>query len=489
MSQSSIRATVGLVVMLTMLGQASPVCADTPTRAEAEAALRRAVTFFHEKVAVEGGYVYRYSADLTKREGEGKVGMSTVWVQPPGTPAVGMALVDAYEWTGSDFKVCLDAARDAAMCLVKGQLHSGGWTSRIDFDPSARKRMAYRIDVARLPGGVPAKKMRNYSTLDDDKTQAALRCLIRYDHATGFKDKVIHEATKRALESVLAAQFPNGGWPQGYTGPAAPGRYEPRKASYAPDGKYTREKAYWDFVTLNDDLIRDAVDTLALAEKVYGDERCRAAIERAGRFLILAQMPEPQPGWAQQYDWDMRPCWARRFEPPAITGGESQGAMRTLMRIYELTGDRQYLAPLPKALAYYKRSLLPDGRLARFYEPMTNKPLYFNRQYELTYKDDDLPTHYGFKVTSKLDQIEAKYKDLTASEWKPPSGKRHPPKVSAAKARAIIQALDERGAWVEDGSLRYWGKGDPTKRVISSATFAENVRALAGYVAGTRGRD
>ena len=40
----------------------------------------------------------------------------------------------------------------------------------------------------------------------------------------------------------------------------------------------------------------------------------------------------------------------------------------------------------------------------------SNKPLHFTREYELTYSDDDLPTHYGFKVGSKLDELENRYR-------------------------------------------------------------------------------
>ncbi len=59
----------------------------------AKEAQRRAVQFFSEKVAVHGGYVYQVSEDLRYREGEGDAEKHAVWVQPPGTPAVGMAYV------------------------------------------------------------------------------------------------------------------------------------------------------------------------------------------------------------------------------------------------------------------------------------------------------------------------------------------------------------------------------------------------------------
>ena len=45
----------------------------------------------------------------------------------------------------------------------------------------------------------------------------------------------------------------------------------------------------------------------------------------------------------------MEPVWARKFEPPAVTGGESAGAIRTLVDLYVITGDKKYLGPLPAA--------------------------------------------------------------------------------------------------------------------------------------------
>ena len=46
---------------------------------------------------------------------------------------------------------------------------------------------------------------------------------------------------------------------------------------------------------------------------------------------------------AQQYDREMHPVWDRKFEPPAITGLESQDALETLLLLARKTGDRKYL--------------------------------------------------------------------------------------------------------------------------------------------------
>src|SRR5262249_49837318 len=98
--------------------------ADWALRDEAVKTLKKAASFYRNQVASHGGYVYYYSVDLKQRWGEGKASADTIFVQPPGTPAVGMAYLKAYAPTGDSFY--LDAARETAAALVNGQLESGG---------------------------------------------------------------------------------------------------------------------------------------------------------------------------------------------------------------------------------------------------------------------------------------------------------------------------------------------------------------------------
>jgi hypothetical protein len=464
------------------LSAAAAAAADDSLPGRATEALTQAVDFYSRQVASHGGYVYRYSADLTKREGEGKTGPDTVWVQPPGTPAVGMAYLDAYERTG---EACLlEAAQAAGECLIQGQLRSGAWNASIEFAPEARKKHAYRVDP-------PTKKPgRNWSTFDDDKSQSAIRFLSRLDRALEFKDARVHEAITFALDAVLKAQFPNGAWPQGFQEFPDPAKYPVVRASY-PEA-WPRQYPggdYWVYYTFNDNAIGDTIDTLLLAADVYQEPRYRQAALRAGEFILLAQMPEPQPAWAQQYNFEMHPVWARKFEPPAISGSESQGILKTLIKLYVQTGDRKLLEPVPRAIEYFRRSVLPDGQLARFYELQTNRPLYFTRQYELTYDDGDMPTHYSFKVGSGLAALSQQYQrvsQLTGEQLarlrSPAPDKRNVTLQWAAQVRQLVDALDERGAWVEDGRLRYHGDADETRRVIDSSTFIKNLDVLGRYV-------
>lgn len=306
----------GIVLGLTVGGGELPAAEFTP--AEVRQALVRAAEFYTRQVATHGGYVYRYSADLQKSEGEGKTTRDTVWVQPPGTPSVGLALLEAWERTGEP--VLLDGATAAGECLIQGQLRSGGWTDRIEFADAGRKKFAYRVDP-------PTKKRQfNVSTFDDDKTQSALSFLIRLDAALKFQDARLHEAVMFALESILKHQFPNGAWGQGFETPPNAEKSPVQPASY-PES-WPRQYPggdYWWFYTFNDNAIADTIEMLLLAGEVYRDDRYRAAAIKAADFILLAQMPEPQPAWAQQYDFQMHPVWCESSSPPPFRAGSRRG--------------------------------------------------------------------------------------------------------------------------------------------------------------------
>jgi hypothetical protein len=484
------RTVTRFVAILAIVGAsvtiAPSIQAQNPSKAEVTAALNKAVSFFRDHVAVEGGYVYLVSADLNFREGEGVADPKTVWVQPPGTPAVGMALLEAYRKTGE--KILLDTALQAGMCLVRGQLHSGGWQAQIDFSPELRPKMAYRVD------GERRKKARNLSTFDDDKTQAPVRFLAQLDKTLDFKNEAIHEATLFALESILKNQFPNGGWGQVYDTLTEPEKYPIVRANYPND--WLREYPggdYWFFYTINDNNISRTIDTMFLCADIYSDARYRQSALKAADFFLLAQMPEPQPAWAQQYNFEMQPVWARKFEPPAVSGGESQDVIESLMDAYIVSGDRKYLEPIPRALDYLQKSQLPDGRMARFYELKTNRPLYFTKDYKLTYSSDDMPTHYGFITRSSVDKLRSNFAKLSTLTSEQLQSRRESQRASRDfqspsldQIRNILTAMDDRGAWVESGKLRYHKGQDQVNFIVRSETFIRNITLLSDFIVGTK---
>ena len=466
--RSTAIAAAWLLVTATSVSAAEPALRD-----EAQAAMRRAATYYTSRVAVHGGYVYHYTLDLRQRWGEGLATADQVWVQPPGTPTVGTALLRAYAATHE--QLYLDAARAAGEALLYGQLASGGWTNVIDFDPSGPRVAQYRNG-----------RGSNNSTLDDGISQAAIRFLAQLDRTLEFRDERIHAAVDTIAKALLAAQFPNGGFPQVWTGPVAP---QPIVRANLPTYDWRTEgkqKNYWDMYTLNDGLAGTVAATLDELSMIYGDAKYHQALVRLGDFLLLAQLPEPQPAWAQQYDYAMHPIWARRFEPPAVTGGESQDVLETLLVIHRLTGDAKYLEPIPRAIAYLRRSLLADGRLARYYELATNHPLYMTRQgrdYSLTYDDSDLPDHYGWKQVSRLDVIDAAYARARAVDRSPPTPT--PPSELERQVREVIGQLDAQARWVSTSSgdrLVGQPKFADGEKYLSSAVFSRNLELLSEYV-------
>lgn len=463
---------------------------DAALRESAMNALERGVNFFSREVAVEGTYLWQYSADLSQREGEGKATPTQAWVQPPGTPAVGMALLSA--WQATSNRVFLEAVQATTRGLIRGQLRSGGWHYAIDLDPLARKKIAYRDSN-------PAERQKNVTTFDDDTTQAALRFLARTDAALNFTNAQIAEAVAYTLNAIAKAQYPVGAWPQGYEQFPDPKSFPVKRASLPPDWPRTwpGSKQYWLQYTLNDNALATIIETLLEVSRAYDSPgaspdrkalgiSARECALKAGNFLLLAQLPEPQPGWAQQYNAEMHPAWARKFEPPSLTAGESQGALRTLLMLYRETGDRKFLEPVPRALAWLRRSRLPDGRLARFYELHSNKPLYFTKDYQLTYDDSDVPTHYAFKISDNTKAISAEHETLKTGGAIRSSREAKPAVTEAMRSdvRRIIAAQDAHGRWIESGKLR--SHAQSSGQIIRSATFNQNVETLSRFLEATR---
>ncbi len=461
--------------------------------------MQKAARFFYNEVATHGGYLFSYKTDFTMRQGEEIASASTIWVQPPGTPAVGMALLDAYNATGDT--LFLNGAIRAARALVWGQLATGGWDYRIDFDPVESRKWHYRRDIE--AGDTIANRRRNQSTLDDRTTQSALLLLMKLDKTLDFNNKEIHSAALYGLDALLKVQYPNGAWPQRFRLPPDPAKFPVLKAHY-PE-VWSRDYPgipYDTYYTFNDGSMSDDISTMIEAYRTYSDERYLNAAKRCGDFIILAQMPEPQPAWAQQYNANMEPAWARKFEPPSVTGGESFSVMRILLNLYIETGEQRFLEPVPRALKWAENSLLPDKRLARFYELKTNKPLYFNasrqysdlpqpafpdlKDYTLIYEDTDLPNHYAFKVSgSQIESIRSFYNRILEKGRKSILTERNRiPDVGEERVLDIIKGIDEKGRWIEKGRLKTTNTSNPyiETEIISCDTFIRNLNLLSGYI-------
>jgi len=461
---------------------------------DARNALARA-TVAMRAIATEGGYLWRYSPDLSERAGENPATATQIWVQTPGTPAMGLAFLRAYGATGDT--TYLEAAKDAADALVAGQLVSGGWDYLIEFDPAKRQAWYLRSDVGRISDAEAAQR-RNVSTYDDDNTQEALRFLVALTTTAPLgdapRDRRHREARDYGLAKLLEAQRPNGGWPQRWSGQRIdPASYPVRPARFPATWPREHPKTpYYDHYTLNDDTQRDCILTLLDAARRLNRTDYREAALRGGAFLLQAQLPEPQPGWAQQYNAQMEPAWARAFEPPGISSRESTGVMRLLVDLYLETGDNRFLEPLPRAIAWLRRSEIAPGQWARLYELGTNRPIFGDRDGKIYYAVEELSaerqTGYAWKGAFGVPQAIAYHDSVVADGREATLARRATTPASAtagpqgrplaANVREAIDALDAEDRWIV--TLR-------GSRVISTGAFISNVNLLSAYLEARQG--
>jgi len=476
-------AAVGLLAFAcgTALGE--------PTRADVLAAMRRATQFMTEKVAYRGGYLNKYTEDLSEQWGEVPARKTMIWVQDPGTVTVGQVFLNAYKATADN--AYLQHAKSAAKVLVYGQHPEGGWHYFIDFDPAGVQQW-YEEVASKCWGWEEFYHYNGNSTFDDNTTVGAADFLLDLYLTSG--DARYRTPLLKALDFIVDAQYPNGGWPQRY----------PLSRDYTYEGR----PDYTSFYTFNDDVIPGNIFFLLKAYRALGDERYRRAALHGMDFVVLAQQGQPQPGWAQQYDMDLNPREARNCEPRALSPPLTAQMVQYLMTFYKATGQTKYLRGIPDALDWLDRATLPAGHSdqghthAMFVEIGTDRPLYPHREgathdvgrYWTDYKPVDILPGYGYQAFLNVDALRHEYERVAALS--PEEARREyernlvsapRPKPDVGVVQAIIDVLDDRGAWVEDLTVSNYTnyiEGEPrTFRGISVRTFANNMQILIDYVA------
>ena len=212
------------------------------------------------------------------------------------------------------------------------------------------------------------------------------------------------DAGLKGIEFILAAQYPNGGWPQYYP---------------LIDG-YSR------YITFNDGAFIGIMEVLQniIEKKPYYSfvddllaARVQKAFDKGLDCILKCQIREEGKlnVWCQQHDnLDLKPQWARAFEPASICNGESAGIVEFLMSIKnpdkeiinsvqsavkwfdesKISGVRVQTIPAPAVVYKWRKSSTdmvvvndPDAPpiWTRFYELGTHKPLFCNRDSKVVY--------------------------------------------------------------------------------------------------------
>lgn len=273
-----------------------------------------------------------------------------------------------------------EAAEALVSAMIGFQSPTGGWAKAVAYDKGPR-RPGMRWNSH--PGN--SSPWHYIATLDNNSTIAQIRHLARFlRHHPGRRD--VEESIHRAFDWLKAAEFPDGGWPQ----------------------VYPLEGAYHDNLTLNDNAL---LNVLALLEDIRdGDEDfgfldgTRRAELAAMRLRALALVPRLQVRinnrptvWAAQHDPISHvPAPARLKEPPALSGAESANLVKFLMTLEDAPPEIH--ASIRSAIAWFESSSLTAGeqegadtdggpQWARFYDPVTAKPIFPGSDDGILYPD------------------------------------------------------------------------------------------------------
>ncbi len=261
------------------------------------------------------------------------------------------------------------------------QRNSGGWRQNIDM-----ARVLSQKDKAQLR----KDKNKEDSTLDNGATHTQMRYLARVYDAT--RHERFEKAFLKAVDYLLEAQYPNGGWPQ----------------------RYPNLSGYSRYITFNDGAMIGAMTVLRdIAEKkpwyAFVDEERRKnaekAVQKGIECILKCQIivGGRRTAWCQQHDEKtLEPRPARIYEKVSICGGESVGVVKFLMDIdnptveiieaiqgavawfdrVKLTGIRQVNKPDQSERGYDKviiRDATAPPMWARFYQIGTNRPIFCGR--------------------------------------------------------------------------------------------------------------
>ena len=295
-------------------------------------------------------------------------------------------------------------ARQIADTIVSFQTPAGGWSKNLDMSAGPRLHgQSYAADnLNRHPSendfDTPKDPRWNYvGTLDNDATNTELHFLALVSAATpGHEGEFYRASFLRGIQYLLAAQFPNGGWPQ----------------------VWPLEGGYHDAITFNDNAVTESAETLTAvadggAHYAFIPEpmrkQAKAAADHALKCILAIQIRvNGKPSvWAQQHDaLTLEPVAGRNYEPAALSSGESADILVYLMKLPN--PSPAVVASINAAATWLKNAAIhdqewiggrgdPRGRhleakpgatpiWARYYSITTGRPIFGDR--DKTIHDD-----------------------------------------------------------------------------------------------------
>lgn len=245
---------------------------------------------------------------------------------PPPPPEAGSSHMpldkDAAWYAGPEAQAIADT-------IVSFQTPAGGWSKNQDRTKPPRlkgQRYANNAEHMALDDSFDTPTDRFWTfvgTLDNGATTTEMRFLAKVQQQRPGKDGDAYRASiLKGVHYLLAAQYPNGGWPQ----------------------IYPIEGGFHDAVTFNDNAVAEAAMILEdVAEAKEGFDfappalrkTASAASARAIRPILDAQVvvDGKKTVWPQQVDpLTLKPSSARDYEMHSLASAESTDILLFLMR-------------------------------------------------------------------------------------------------------------------------------------------------------------
>ena len=203
--------------------------------------------------------------------------------------------------------------KEIADNIVLFQKDNGGWPKNYDMLAILTPEQKNKI--------LKAKSKNEEATIDNGATHSHVKYLAAAYHK--INEANYKDACLKGIDYILAAQYPNGGWPQFY-----------------PD-----TSGYRRYITFNDGAMIGCMEVLASIVSInpnyeFVDETRRqkviAAYNKGIECILNCQIVENgiYSVWCQQHDqFTLKPQNARAFELAAICNGESSQIVEFLMDI------------------------------------------------------------------------------------------------------------------------------------------------------------
>lgn len=376
---------------------------------EVKSTMLKSTKFMLDSVSTNGGFVWFYLPDNSRRWGELEAYKSQVWLQSPGgTIDMGNTFLDAYNVTKDEFYY--RAAEKVGQVLIWGQLPVGGWNYTVDFGGDRSVKNWYNTIGKNAWGFEEYYHFYGNATFDDGVSASAASFLLRL--YLQKQDIQFLPALEKAIKFVKDSQYPLGGWPQRY----------PLKYDYP----HTYETDYTSFYTFNDGVIINNIGFLINCYNLLNREDLLDNIKRGMNFYLLS-LGGDQAGWGEQHNMNLEPDHGRSYEPPALFPGTTSENAKLLMKFYQYTGDSRFISRIPDIIQWLEKIKLPEnetdnGRYTHptFIEVGTNRALFVHRsgtnvtngKYWWDYKDENPLLHYGAKTRVDIAGLKSEYEKL-----------------------------------------------------------------------------